>query len=254
MLRYNALLLPGLFLAVLVAFSPALHAQNSQAPLQGPQPELAQAVIPHGNSTIVLAPYAPNIMRVTLSLLKAQALTGPGPGITGKPDAAGWVYERTEAGEIYRSKDLVVTVHDPIHPTPYKAYPHEQDSGKYFGGTTPGADITFATPAGKTLLHLEGWQMAVPNYKDGNHDVLYDRRPGDDPFYQVGATFFSPEGAHYYGLGQNQQGHLDHLDHEINCWNNYTAVASPTFCVPFLVTNQHYALLWDNPSKTTIAP
>ncbi len=33
-----------------------------------------------------------------------------------------------------------------------------------------------------------------------------------------------------------------------------TAAAGPTFCVPFLVTNKGYAVLWDNPSKTTIEP
>src|SRR6202012_749265 len=98
------------------------------------------------------------------------------------------------------------------------------------------------------------WQMSVPNYKDGNADLKYDRRPTDDPFYQVGATFASPADEHYYGLGENQEGYLDHRGHQINCWNDYDAVAAPTFCVPFLVTNKHYGLLWDNPSKTTVAP
>lgn len=255
-MRPTRLSLPALWLAALVALTPALRAQNHppQVPLQSPEQSLDHAVIPHGNSTIVLTPYAPNIMRVTLSLLKAQALKAPGPGISGQPDSSGWTYQRNEQGEIYTSKDLVVTVHDPIHRKPYHPYPHEWDTGKYFSGSTPGASITFATPGGKTLLHLEGWQMSVPNHKDGNAQILYDRRPGDDPFYQVGATFFSPQGARYYGLGQNQEGYLDHLHHQVNCWNNYDAVASPTFCVPFMVTNQHYALLWDNPSQTTVAP
>lgn len=213
----------------------------------------AQQVIPYANSTIVLEPYAPNIMRVTLSLLKDQALAGPGVGILGQPDAAGWSYERTAAGYVYRSPQLVVTVVEPLHPVAYEPYPHEWDAGRYFSGSTPGAEIVFARPDGKVLLRLEGWQMSVPNYKDDNHDLIYDRRPGDDPFYRVGATFFSPPGAHYYGLGQNQQGYLDHLDHPVECADDYEAPASPTFCVPFMVTNQHYALLWDNPAKTTVA-
>ncbi len=243
---FRAFLPSILALTLAAAASPALLAQQSTTP--------TQEVIPHGNSTIVLTPYAPNIMRVSLSLLKDQALKAPGYGITGQPDASGWSYQRTEQGFVYRSKDLVVTVVEPEHSTPYHPYPHEWDPGQFFGGSTPGADITFTTPDGKMLLHMEGWQMSVPNHKDGNFDITYDRRPGDDPFYEVGATFFSPQGAHYYGLGQNQEGYLDHLDHQVNCWNDYNAVASPTFCVPFMVTNQHYALLWDNPSKTTVAP
>jgi alpha-glucosidase (family GH31 glycosyl hydrolase) len=35
---------------------------------------------------------------------------------------------------------------------------------------------------------------------------------------------------------------------------DYDAPAAPSFCVPFLVTNKGYGLLWDNPSKTTIEP
>ena len=40
--------------------------------------------------TIVLEPYAPNILRVTLSMDDAAAKAGPGYGVIGRPDAAGW--------------------------------------------------------------------------------------------------------------------------------------------------------------------
>jgi alpha-D-xyloside xylohydrolase len=70
----------------------------------------------------------------------------------------------------------------------------------------------------------------------------------------VGATFASPDDEHYYGLGQNQEGIFDHRGHTIECWNNYTATGGPTFCVPFLVTNKGYGVIWDNPSQTTIQP
>jgi len=56
---------------------------------------------------------------------------------------------------------------------------------------------------------------------------------------------------HYYGLGQNQEGFLDHRGHPVRCWNDYNSPAAPTTCVPFLVTNKGYGMLWDNPSKTT---
>jgi alpha-D-xyloside xylohydrolase len=105
----------------------------------------------------------------------------------------------------------------------------------------------------------------VPNHKDGNASVLselqpsiaydhFDSRPADAAYFQVGASFHSPDDEHYYGLGENQEGFLDHRGHPIHCWNDYTAPAAPSFCVPFLVTNKGYAILWDNPSKTTIEP
>jgi alpha-D-xyloside xylohydrolase len=70
----------------------------------------------------------------------------------------------------------------------------------------------------------------------------------------VGATFVSPDDEHYYGLGQNQEGFLDRRGHRIECWHNYTATAAPSICVPFLVTNKGYGIVWDNPSRTVIEP
>ena len=40
----------------------------------------------------------------------------------------------------------------------------------------------------------------------------------------------------------------------MECWQNYDATAGPSICVPFLVTNRGYAILWDNPSKTVVEP
>jgi alpha-D-xyloside xylohydrolase len=96
--------------------------------------------------------------------------------------------------------------------------------------------------------------MSVPNYKDGNAAVLNDKRPSDPPFFQVGANFVSPDDEHYYGLGQYHEGFLDHRGHRVECWQNYLATAGPSVCVPFMVTNYGYGIIWDNPSKTVIEP
>jgi alpha-D-xyloside xylohydrolase len=128
------------------------------------------------------------------------------------------------------------------------------DIAKYFNGSTPGAYIRFTTPEGAPLLELTGWSQDVLNHKSGTADLFYDRRPTDPQFNTVGATFNSPDDEHYYGLGQNQEGFLDHRGHPVRCWADYEAPAAPSFCVPFLLTNKGYGLLWDNPSKTTIVP
>ena len=58
----------------------------------------SQVVLTRGGSTIVLEPYAPNILRVTLSLKREPALAAPGYGVIGRarrsrmerqPDQAG---------------------------------------------------------------------------------------------------------------------------------------------------------------------
>ncbi len=169
------------------------------------------------------------------------------------PEATGWSASQTAQADIYRSARIIATVDKelpPAHP-PLKT---EVDIAKYFNGSAPGAHITLRTPGGKTLLELTGWMQALPNQKDGTVGVLLDRRPTDPEFYTVGATFNSPDDEHYYGLGQNQEGFLDHRGHTVRCWHDYLATAGPSVCVPFAVTNKGYGLVWDNPSKTTIEP
>jgi len=209
-------------------------------------------VIERGGETIVLEPYAPNIVRVTLSLQKDQATGAPGYGFIGSPSNAGWTSQQVNGDDVYRSPRLVVTV-EGNHPGPPPP-PTVLDISKFFGGSTPGAHITFTTPEGRKLLEMTGWSMSVPNHKDGNAGILNDRRPTDQEFFQVGADFVSPDDEHYYGLGQNHEGYLDHRGHPVDCWHNYDAPAAPTVCVPFVVTNYGYGMIWDNPSKTTIEP
>ena len=207
-------------------------------------------VLTRQNATVMLEPYAPNILRVTLSLNKADATSAPGYGITAKPSAAGWTHEASDSGDAYRSSRIVVTVGASHQWTPTGT---AADIAKFFSGSTPGVGISFKTPEGKDLVSMQGWQMSVPNHKDGNAGVLYDRRATDDPFFEVGASFSSPRDEHYYGLGQNQQGFLDRRNHVIRCEHDYNAPSGQSVCVPFVVTNYGYGLLWDNPSKTTVA-
>ncbi|HXF11759.1 MAG TPA: glycoside hydrolase family 31 protein [Terriglobales bacterium] len=212
----------------------------------------SQLVLDHNGSTIALEPYAPNIIRVTLSLQKDQALAAPGLGFIAHPAADAWSHQHTDATDTYQSSRMVIRV-DASHPG--GTLPRTiRDISKYFNGSTPGAHITITTPTGKKLLEMTGWSMSVPNYKDGNAGILHDKRPSDQDFYQVGANFVSPDDEHYYGLGQNQEGFLDHRGHTVNCWHNYTATGGPSICVPFVLTNYGYGLVWDNPSRTTIEP
>ncbi len=145
-------------LLLLVAV-PAVHADD------------AKVVLHRGNSTIVLEPYAPNIVRVTLGLKEDKALAAPGYGFVAKPAAESWSHQDTDSGDEYRSSRISVTVgaeHHSSGPPPLTVV----DIAKFFNGSTPGANITMQTSQGKKLLEMTGWSMSVPNYKDGNAGVL----------------------------------------------------------------------------------
>lgn len=218
-------------------------------------------VLERRDATVTLEAYAPNVVRVTMSLNKDAAQAPPGYGISAKPADAGWSYTHTDTLDTYKSAAMTVKMMVPRYGdgTP----PPGCDTCHYFFGSTPWIPLTVTDADGKTLVDMRGWSMSIPNHKDGNADVLdqvrpsidydhYDARNPDGIYDQVAASFTSPDDEHYYGLGENQEGNFDHRGHPIRCWNDYTAPAAPSFCVPFLVTNKHYAVLWDNPSKTTI--
>jgi alpha-D-xyloside xylohydrolase len=206
-----------------------------------------QLTLDRSNATVLIEPYAPNIVRVSISLSKPDALAAPGYGIVAKPAPEGWATGKDGSRDTLTSSRLVVSV----SPQPGKGGPQAETS-KFFSGSTPWVNVVVKTPDGATLVNMGGWQMAIPNHKDGNYDVEYDRRPTDPPFFQVGASFASPKDEHYYGLGQNQEGYLDRRGHSVRCAHDYNAPAGPSQCVPFVVTNKGYAILWDNPARTTV--
>ncbi|HKF49181.1 MAG TPA: TIM-barrel domain-containing protein [Terracidiphilus sp.] len=228
-------------LAGLALISSCVFAQNAPQRLE----------LTGGGETIVLEPYAPNILRVTLSMDDAAAKSAPGYGVIAKPDASGWSAEQSNSQDVYKSGSLIAVVNRPHGPAPTKLF-GDTGTSKFFRGSAPWAHITFWTPDGKKLVEMNGWEQAVYNHKDGTADVADDFRPTDPPSFVMGATFASPDDEHYYGLGQNQEGFLDHRGHTVRCWNDYLAAAAPSTCVPFMVSNKGYGLVWDNPSKTTI--
>jgi len=208
-------------------------------------------VVKRGEATILVEPYAPNIVRVSLGLIEADALATAGYGFSAKAQPSGWTTETGLSGDVLRSPELIVTV----SPQDRKGMPTgtAADIAKFFNGSTPGVDLSIRKPDGPALLQMQTWQMSVPNHKDGNADILYDRRQSDPPFYQVGATFAASADEHDYGLGQNQEGYLDRRGHVLRCAHDYNAPSGQSVCVPFVVTNKGYGLVWDNPSATTVS-
>ena len=236
--------------SILIPLLAGIVSASLHAPAQSASTHLK---LDRDGETIVLEPYAPNILRVTISLKAKTAQGAPGYGFVATPATAGWAASHTPQADIYRSERIVATVDKDLPPS-HSPLQSQLDIGKYFSGSAPNAHITLRTPAGKNLLEMNGWSQSVPNQKDGTAELARDRRSTEPESFVVGATFVSPDDEHYYGLGQNQEGFLDHRGHVVHCWHDYNAPAGPSVCVPFVVTNKGYGLVWDNPSKTTIEP
>lgn len=212
-------------------------------PLDGQQ---ASFVIEHGGTVLSLEPYAPNILRVTLSTKRAWATSSPGYGFEAKSSAAGWIQDHNANGdEVYRSSDMAVHIAlgSPLQYMPLDTLNRELRRQYFSNFTDPTHDdsLTVATSDGKTLLHLHSWRMVQRNPAETDGDS-----------YRIAATFDSPRDEHYYGLGQQQKGWMDLRDHQIRCWHDYSAIGGEDVCVPFMVSSMGYGLVWDNPSKTTI--
>ena len=223
-------------LVAAAAISPSLHAQPM--------------VVSRGAVTVMVEPYAENVVRVSISTLAASATDAAGYGVSAKARAAGWTSESGAGGDGIRSSRMTVNV--ALQGPPYTPAGTQADIAKFFGGSTPGVSISIRNPDGSPLVQMRGWQMSIPNYKDGNAGILNDRRPTDDPFYEVGASFSTTKDEHFYGLGQNQEGFLDRRGHILRCAHDYDAVGGQSVCVPFVVTNKGYGIVWDNPSRTTV--
>ncbi|WP_420236370.1 TIM-barrel domain-containing protein [Telmatobacter bradus] len=215
------------------------------------QTDAPKLQIDRNGETIVVEPYAPNIVRVTLSLQRKAAQAAPGYGILAHPDATGWKREKIQFADRFFSSQLTAEV-ERDHDDGGIALPQQADIGKYFGGSTPGAHITLRNADGKELLQLSGWQQSLPNQKDGNIELTWNHRIGEAQDYVVGASFATPSDEHMYGLGQNQEGFLDLRGHVVHCWHDYNAPGGQSSCVPFLISSKGYGLLWDNESKTTV--
>lgn len=240
-------------------FAQANAGSGAQANGSTATPAQHAFVLDRNDRTIVIEPYGPNIVRVTLSVDKKAAMSKPGYGFIATPSKAGWSQQRNSDGsDVVESDRLVVHVSPASTPAPSvmprnAIYQHLID--RFFGSGGPNHDvhndiISISTPQGKSLLTMWRWSM-YHNRKVSEADITPEHA-SVDPGYSISATFAAPLGEHYYGLGEHESGGLDLRDREIKCWHNYSALGGESVCVPFMVSSRGYGLIWDNPSKTTI--
>lgn len=193
------------------------------------------ALLDRNGSRVAIEPYAPNIVRVTIALDPELASAAPGEGPNAKADTTGWSHRADASGDIFTSSALTLTV----DAKPYPPAPTMME--RYFAPSLPPVSLSVKAADGAPLARMTGWEMA-PVTVNG------------EKTFKMGATFDSPADEHYYGLGQNQEGTLDLRGRQIDCAHNYDAPAGETVCVPFMVTNKGYGIVWDNPARTTVWP
>ncbi|RYD65496.1 MAG: alpha-glucosidase [Sphingomonadales bacterium] len=192
------------------------------------------ATLDRNGSLVSVEAYGPNIVHVTLAL-DPEKIKGASFGIDAKPDSAGWSHRADATGDVYTSSSLRVTVNAQPWPTAPSL------GQRYFAPSLPPVSIAINGADGREIARMNGWEMS-PHTVNG------------EKTFRVGATFADTPDAHYYGLGQNQEGILDLRGRTIDCRHNYDAPAGETVCIPFLVTNKGYGIVWDNPSATTVSP
>ena len=220
-------------------------------------------VLERQGRVIALEPFAPNILRISMSIDRASATAAPGYGFLAKPSTEGWTHETDADGyDVYRSARMVVRLAPGDLPKDKLPQPMPLDplnlelrhqyfgggggNGPNDGGLGPHHDaLLVTTAAGKMLLHMRTWMMLPESPEVAAADA-------PTKGYRVASTFDSPAGEHYYGLGQQQKGWMDLRDHQVRCWHDYQAIGGQDVCVPFMVSSRGYGLVWDNPSKTTV--
>ncbi|SFJ70436.1 alpha-D-xyloside xylohydrolase [Sphingomonas sp. NFR04] len=193
------------------------------------------ASLDRNGASVSIEPYAPNIVRVTIAMDRALADAPPGDGPNAKPDATGWNHVVNADGDVFTSSAVSLTV----NAEPWPKAPTQMQ--RYFAPSLPHVGLTVRGRDGHVIAEMTGWEMAPV-------EVSGERT------FRVGASFAVQPGEHYYGLGQNQEGVLDLKGRTIDCRHNYDAPAGESVCVPFMVTNKGYGIVWDNASATTVSP
>ena len=75
-------------------------------------------LLDRNGSYVAIEPYAPNIVRVTLSLEKERVVAPAGYGFIASPDVKGWKHTVAESGDVFTSPALSVEVKAQPRPGP----------------------------------------------------------------------------------------------------------------------------------------
>src|SRR5665213_1626883 len=116
--------------------------------------QAARVSAARGTATVLIEPYAPNIVRVSISSIKSDALAGPGYGIVATPDYKGWSLTTDHGADVLQSDALKVT----LAQQPPGYHGPDADTKSMFIGSTGYVGLNIDAANGTTLLHFNGWE------------------------------------------------------------------------------------------------
>jgi len=192
-------------------------------------------VLERNGAYVGVETYAPNIVRVTIGTDTNVAKSEPGFGFIAKTDSKGFSYTSDTKGDDFTSSALKLHV----NAQPWPSAPSMGE--RYFAPSLPPVGLSIKNAKGETVLTMNGWEMSP-------YEVSGEKT------FQVGASFGTSADEHFYGLGQNQEGILDLRGRAIDCKHWYDAPHGETVCIPFMLSNKGYGIVWDNPSDTKVYP
>ncbi len=212
----------GCAIAALVALSWASVPVRGQAVYDGAMPEATVAApkasqrwsFPVTGGFLSFVPYGPNVVRVTLTQGDVDRVIPSGWGILASPSGeSGWSTVAGGGTDTLRSDRMSMKV--------------DKTSGGFAATRADGRPICEFLGGTLTAATLNG-----------------------QPSHAVDGVFSSGDDEHYFGLGQHQDGTLDLRGRKLNVWHQYGS--HETVGVPFLVSTRNYAIVWDNPSRSTL--
>ena len=121
-----------------------------------------------------------------------------------------------------------------------------------WSSNTKNNEATLTTEVLKVIVDLSTGRMKFHNLRGQN--LLEEEKNGSSfnpttidagPSWQIRQTFLSQKDEAFYGLGQHQQGIMNYKGEPVELLQNNTEVA-----IPFLVSSNHYGILWENYSIT----
>ncbi len=127
------------------------------------------------------------------------------------------------------------------------------DIAQFFNGSTPGVGLSIKTARRNAAApdagladvrpQSQGRQRRHPLRPPPHRSRTSSRWAPPSPRRMTSTTTAS---------ARIRRAILDRRGHSVRCAHDYNAPAGQSVCVPFVVTNKGYGLLWDNPSRTTV--
>jgi len=110
--------------------------------------------------------------------------------------------------------------------------------------TTTKLQVKVSKSSGRVAFFKKNSELLLRESSKGSK-VITPAVVMDENTFHIQQLFDSPDDEAFYGLGQHQNGVMNYKGHDVDLWQ-YNIVAA----IPFLVSNKHYGILWDNNSHT----